>query len=51
VGFDRVLRPRLGRGASGGGASYLPGMDFLEYQGRDPTRVAEIAVETPGARV
>jgi hypothetical protein len=32
-GFDRVRRPR-NAGASRGGASYLPGMDLLEYQGK-----------------
>jgi hypothetical protein len=33
-GFDRVRRPKKKGGASGGGASYLPGMDLLEYQGK-----------------
>jgi hypothetical protein len=47
VRFDRVPAPRLWEGASGGGASYLPGMDLLEYRGRNLTRVAEIL----GARV
>ena len=50
MGFDRVRR-RASGSASGGGASYLPGMDLLEYQGRNPTQVAEITVEILGARV
>ncbi len=33
MGFDRVRR-HASWGASGGGASYLPGMHVLEYQGK-----------------
>jgi succinyl-CoA synthetase beta subunit len=46
-GFDRVRRPR-NAGASRGGASYLPGMDLLEYQGKQPFR--KHGVPTPEGR-
>ncbi len=62
--FDRV-RARHSARAFSGGASYLPRMDLLEYQGKQPFKkhgvpvpngrhaatVGEIAVEILGERV